>query len=100
MKPPIKKAVSIYYPAPDAPKIAAKGYQQNADDIINTAREQGLLVHEDSQLADYLCTLDIGSQIDPDAYLIIAELIAWSYIMRGLKPDSWTNHHNKVDDKV
>lgn len=98
MKDKIKKAVAINYPAPNAPEIAAKGYQDRALDIIQAAQQEGLLVHEDSQLADYLCQFDAGSKIDPDAYLIIAELIAWSYVMRGLKPENWNNIHKKIDE--
>ncbi|WP_111976666.1 EscU/YscU/HrcU family type III secretion system export apparatus switch protein [Algibacillus agarilyticus] len=95
-----KQAVSIKYNAPKAPEVIAKGFGERAEAIIKLAEESGILVHQDTELASYLTRLDVGDEIPKEVYVIIAELIAWSYILQGKKPEKWNNIHNKVDDRV
>lgn len=75
-----KKAIALSYEGKDsgAPKVAAKGFDSLAEDIIRLAREQGILVHEDPELADLLARMDVGDEIPPVLYAIIAELIAYN----------------------
>ncbi|AWB67394.1 flagellar biosynthesis protein FlhB [Saccharobesus litoralis] len=94
------KAVGLKYNAPNAPEVVAKGFGELADEIVSLAEENGVLVHQDTELADYLARLDVGDAIPREVYIIVAELIAWSYIIQGKKPENWNNIHNKVDDKV
>ncbi|NVK25145.1 MAG: EscU/YscU/HrcU family type III secretion system export apparatus switch protein [Gammaproteobacteria bacterium] len=82
-------ALSVLYDGKSAPHIAAKGYSEVADLIIARAKEEGLLIHKDEQLFNYLQQMDIGQKIPPTMYVVIAELIAFSYVLRGKFPDSW-----------
>ncbi|WP_102795995.1 EscU/YscU/HrcU family type III secretion system export apparatus switch protein [Bowmanella denitrificans] len=98
-----KSAVGIKYQADNkqqAPQIIAKGFGELAEEIIALARENGVLVHEDEQLAGFLNTLDLGQEIPRELYIVIAELIAFSYVLQGKFPESWNNIHGKVDDRV
>lgn len=61
-----------------APKVVAKGFNQLAEEIVELARQEGVLVHEDPELADLLARLDVGDEIPPVLYVIIAELIAYN----------------------
>ncbi|MER2493484.1 EscU/YscU/HrcU family type III secretion system export apparatus switch protein [Catenovulum sediminis] len=98
--PTATKAVALTYDAPDTPKVTAKGYDQLAVSIIEQAREHGVMVHEDTELANYLSRMEVGSEIPYEIYVIVAELIAWSYILRGEQPENWNNIHHKIDHKV
>jgi flagellar biosynthesis protein len=71
-----------------------------ADEIITLARQNGVLVHEDPYLSDFLATLDLGQEIPDQLYHVIAELISFSYVLQGKFPDSWAKMHNKVSKKV
>lgn len=82
-------ALSLYYDGKNAPEIKAKGYRQLADLIIEKASEQGLLIHNDPVLFKRLEQLNVGDNIPPHMYVVIAELIAYSYVLRGKFPDSW-----------
>ena len=84
-----KGALSVLYDGKSAPHIAAKGYSELADQIIERAKDEGLLIHKDVHLFNYLQTLDVGQEIPPTMYVIIAELIAFSYVIRGKFPESW-----------
>lgn len=98
-----RSAVGIKYEAKDsqqAPTIVAKGFGDLAEEIIRVAKESGVLVHEDEHLAAFLSRLDLGQEIPKELYYVIAELIAFSYVLQGKFPDSWHNLHGRVDDKA
>ncbi|GAC18130.1 EscU/YscU/HrcU family type III secretion system export apparatus switch protein [Paraglaciecola arctica] len=83
-----------------APTIIAKGFGDLAEEIIALARQNGVLVHEDPYLSDFLATLDLGQEIPDQLYHVIAELISFSYVLQGKFPDSWAKTHNKISKKV
>lgn len=83
-----------------APTIIAKGFGDLAEEIVTLARQNGVLVHEDPYLSDFLATLDLGQEIPDQLYHVIAELISFSYVLQGKFPDSWAKMHNKVSKKV
>ncbi|WP_199611243.1 EscU/YscU/HrcU family type III secretion system export apparatus switch protein [Flocculibacter collagenilyticus] len=95
-----KKAVGLKYESGSAPKVIATGEQEIAEEIIAIAKEHGVLVHEDEQLSQILATLELGDEIPKELYIVIAELIAFSYILKGEFPDNWNNMHNRIKEKV
>lgn len=73
-------AVAVRYDTKDvAPRVVAKGYGTIADTIIRTAKDHGLYVHESPELVNLLMQVDLDSQIPPQLYVAIAELLAWIY---------------------
>jgi flagellar biosynthesis protein len=94
-----KSAVGLSYDGAGAPKIVAKGHGALADEIIRLAREHGVLVHEDENLNRLLQQMELGSEIPPELYLLIAELIAFSYVLQGKFPENWQNIHQRIDFK-
>lgn len=93
-----KTAIGLKYNAPKAPEVVSKGYGDLAEQIIEAANEAGVLVHQDLELSNYLSRLELGTEIPREVYIVIAELIAWSYVIQGKKPEQFNNVHNKVDD--
>jgi len=96
-----KKAIGLKYNTEEnnSPTVIAKGFGDLADDIIKLAKESGVLIHEDPYLSDLLARMDLGQEIPENLYHVIAELIAFSYVLQGKFPDSWSNVHNRVDFK-
>ena len=84
-----KGALSLLYDGKNAPNLAIKGYHKLAEQIIAHAKENKLLVHQDPELFRRLEHLKEGQEIPPNLYVVIAELIAFSYVLRGKFPDSW-----------
>ena len=82
-------ALSLYYDGKNAPEMVSKGYNQLADLIVEKAKESGILIHKDEALFNYLESIEVGTAIPPNMYVIIAELIAFSYVLRGKFPKSW-----------
>ena len=66
-----------------APKIVAKGEGFLADEILRVARENDVPLRQDPALAGALATLDIGSQIPPELFRAVAEVLAFVYKMNG-----------------
>lgn len=83
-------AVALSYTGQDAaPRVVAKGYGQIADAIVRVAREQGLYVHESRELVGLLMQVDLDTQIPPQLYAAVAELLAWLYRLEaGASPDA------------
>ncbi|MCO4321687.1 EscU/YscU/HrcU family type III secretion system export apparatus switch protein [Aliidiomarina quisquiliarum] len=73
-----KKAIGLKYDGNDAPKVVSRGFDGLAEEIIAAAKEAGVLVHEDPELANFLAKLNVGDEIPRDLYVIIAELIAFA----------------------
>ena len=84
-----RAALSLCYDGKNTPEVAAKGYRELADLIVEKAKEQNILIHQDANLLKRLEALNVGETIPPNMYVVIAELIAFSYILRGKFPDSW-----------
>lgn len=94
-----RKAVGLKY-APNednSPTVIAKGFGDLAEEIIALAKENNVLIHEDPYLSDLLARMDLGQEIPESLYHVIAELIAFSYVLQGKFPDSWENVHQKID---
>ncbi len=99
-KPPEQSATALKYSGEAAPTIVAKGHGQLAADIIAIAREHGVLIHEDAELSRLLSQLQLGDEIPKALYVIIAELIAFSYVLQGKFPENWHNIHQRIDLKT
>ena len=75
-----KRAVAMAYRAEDgAPRIVAKGGGATAEAIISLARESGVYVHQSAELVNLLMQIDLDSEIPPELYQAVAEILAWLY---------------------
>ena len=71
-----KKAVALKYDKDNdfAPVVVASGYGPIAEKIIDIAEKQGIPVYRDDSVASMLCMLDVGKNIPPELYGIIARI--------------------------
>ncbi len=95
-----KTATALQYEGKQAPTVTAKGHGELADDIIALARQHGVLIHQDDELSRLLSQLQLGEQIPQQLYIVIAELIAFSYVLQGKFPQNWHNIHQRIDFKT
>jgi flagellar biosynthesis protein len=66
-----------------APRVVAKGQGTVADNIIAVAREHGVPLHEDPNLAATLNALDLETEIPPELYRAVAEVLIFIYRLNG-----------------
>lgn len=95
-----REAVALSYDGRQAPVISATGKGAVADEIIALAKEAGVHIHKDAHLSDFLQRLELGEEIPKELYLLIAELIAFAYILDGKFPEQWNNMHQKIVEEV
>jgi flagellar biosynthesis protein len=88
-KKPKRTAVALHYDEENAPRITAKGEAALADEIVARAREHGIPLHEDKQLAALLSQLELGSEIPRELYIAVAEVLAFAYMLTGKLPAEW-----------
>ena len=62
-----------------APRVIAKGTGVTADAIISLAQESGVYVHQSAELVNLLMQVDMDSEIPPELYQAVAEILAWLY---------------------
>jgi len=75
------KAVALAYrPESDhAPKVVAGGKGDVARRIIALAHAHGIYIHDDPDLVEVLCQLDLNDEIPTDLYVVVSELLAFVY---------------------
>lgn len=62
-----------------APRLLARGAGHTADKILELAEAHGVPVTEDPTLVSILGAIDVGAEVPPDLYGVIAEVLAWAY---------------------
>jgi flagellar biosynthesis protein len=75
------KAVALKYDrAKDkAPRVIAKGRGDIAEKIIEIAKEHDVPLYEDKNLIQILEALDLETEIPPELYRAVAEVLAFIY---------------------
>jgi flagellar biosynthesis protein len=83
-----KRAVAMAYTGAHdgTPRVVAKGSGITAEAIISLARESGVYVHQSAELVNLLMQVDLDSEIPPELYQAVAELLAWLYAMDQRMP--------------
>jgi flagellar biosynthesis protein len=66
-----------------APRVVAKGQGHVADNIVAAARQHGVPLHEDPNLAATLNALDLETEIPPELYRAVAEVLVFIYRLNG-----------------
>ncbi|PMG32005.1 flagellar biosynthesis protein FlhB [Shewanella sp. 10N.286.52.C2] len=96
----IKKAVALSFDGISAPTITATGKDLVAEEIIALAKDAGVYIHQDENLSEFLQLLALGEQVPQELYTLIAELIAFVYMLDGKFPEQWDNLHQKIIEQA
>ena len=70
-------AVALHYDenSGDVPKVIARGKGHLAEKIIEMAKKNDIPLQEDSNLIGNLIDMDLGENIPPQLYSVIAEVL-------------------------
>ena len=81
------RAVALKYEADKdaAPRVVAKGRDFIAEKIIEAARIHGVPLYQDKNLVQVLEALDLDTQIPPELYRAVAEVLAFIYRLNARK---------------
>ncbi len=77
----LKKAAALKYDIEEdnAPRVVANAKGDIAQKIIETAQEHNIPIRENQDLVDILVQLNIGEEIPPKLYEVIAEILSFIY---------------------
>lgn len=82
----VKQAIALEYDPNDvAPKVIATGSGHLAERILDEAKKENIPIHEDAKLAATLSKLDVGENIPPELYEVVAEILVFVDAMDKLK---------------
>lgn len=84
---PTHAAVALKYDGDQAPTIAATGTEELAQEIVRIAREHGVPLYENAELASILARLSLNEEIPESLYRVIAEILAFAFHIRGRTPE-------------
>lgn len=75
------KAVALKYDRKkdNAPRVIAKGRGEIAEKIIEVAKAHNVPLYEDKNLIQILEALDLETEIPPELYRAVAEVLAFIY---------------------
>ena len=76
---PKKRAIALRYDQgrDEAPTVVATGQGLVADKIVEMARESGVPVESNPDLADALADVELGTAIPEELYPVVAELLVF-----------------------
>jgi flagellar biosynthesis protein len=67
--------------------VVARGRGELAARIVALAREHGVPVRQDSDLAEALSALDVGREVPPALWQAVAEVLAFIYTANAAFPE-------------
>lgn len=88
-----REAVALHYNGEDTPTVVATGQGDLAEEILRIARENEVPIMENKELLSLLAMLELGEEIPRELFVVVAEIIALSYWMRGLVPEGFEADH-------
>lgn len=80
------QAVAIEYGDNPTPVVVAKGKDDLAQKIIDAAKAAGVPIKQDEELAALLGLLDVEDTIPRSLYTLVAEVLVYTYWLKGMKP--------------
>jgi len=62
-----------------APRVVATGQRQVAEQILAEAKKHNIAIYEDPALTLALAHVNLGEEIPPELYQVVAEVLAYIY---------------------
>jgi len=62
-----------------APRVVASGQRKVAEQILSEARKHNIPIQEDPALTAALASVNLGEEIPPELYRVVAEVLAYVY---------------------
>ena len=97
-----KTAVALQFDGVNAPTVTAKGTGLTGEAIIKLAKEHGIPLYQNSDLAQILSFIPLGDEIPIEVYTVVAEILAYVYYIDAMQaekenyPDA--NYANREND--
>lgn len=75
-------AVALQYKEDDtAPRVIARGLGPVAARIMELARQHGIPIRRQGDVAQALSHIDLGASVPPELFSVVAEILAFVYLV-------------------
>ena len=81
-------AIALEYDGTGAPRVTAKGIGRLAEEIVALAQAHDVPLEHDRTLARLLSSLEVDEEIPEALYRVVAEVLAFAYLLRTLRQES------------
>ena len=78
-KPLLATALKYDRESGGAPRVVASGQRKIAEQILAEARKHNISIYEDPALTAALSTVNLGEEIPPELYQVVAQVLAYIY---------------------
>lgn len=82
-----------------APLILASGRGPVADEILRIAEENKIPLYEDRELASLLAKLELDTEIPPELYILVAEVLFFVYKLDRMAEKREKIFHRMVEEE-
>jgi len=91
------RAVALRYDVHQdfAPRVTAKGQGSTADRIIGRAQDHEVPVYQDERLVKELLQFELGTEIPPELYEIVAQVLVFVESVDAEKGAAGTNQSHR-----
>ncbi|MFN8383453.1 MAG: EscU/YscU/HrcU family type III secretion system export apparatus switch protein [Anaerolineales bacterium] len=62
-----------------APRVVATGQRKVAEQILAEAKKHNITIYENTALTSALSTVNLGEEIPPELYQVVAQVLAYIY---------------------
>lgn len=85
----VDEALALFYDGGHAPVISDHKHGEMAQQLIEVALDAGIPIYENPQLLEQLAELNIGDNIPPELYRLVAEILAFAFYIQGKAPEGY-----------
>lgn len=86
LKPELQRAVALYYDGSGAPQVTARGLGEEAQEIMDLARQHNIPLCDNPALVALLSEIELGETIPEALYIAVAHIIAFAWELRDFAP--------------
>lgn len=83
------QALALCYDGGEAPVVSDHKSGLAAQVLIEKALEANIPIYENPQLLEQLSLLQIGDNIPPELYQLVAEILAFAFFIQGKAPEGY-----------
>lgn len=80
-------AIALQYDGEMPPRVTAKGMGELAERIVALAQAHDVPLERDRALAQLLSRVELEQEIPETLYRVVAEVLAFTYLLKGRRPD-------------
>jgi len=98
----IQQAIAIRYDIDkdNAPRILASGKGSIADEIMKIAEENEVPLYQDPALAKLLGSLELDTEIPPELYVLVAEVLSFVYKLDQKRQKKGKEIHKRLREEL